>query len=373
MTIEFVDAVRSASKARIALCGPSGSGKTYTALTLATRLSDNVAVIDTERGRAQLYVGINGWKFKTFVPQTFAPAALTEALAVADAAGIGCIVVDSLTHYWSGVDGMLEQVDKKGKSGGNFGGWKEMRPDERRMIDALAQFSGHVIVTMRVKTEYVVEDNANGKKAPRKIGLKPDQREGIDYEFDVVADLDPDNTLSVSKTRIPSLAQAVISKPGPELADQILSFLEEGDTLPTASEYQNQAQVCETREELLKLYTEVKAASMAGAPVLGIAGEPTVLGDYIVAVGQAMTKPVVAAVADVPATKAGTDATAKLITQIKTLSQALKLDPAAVAQHFKAKHGKDLKAGTEAELMTFRAELQKNGIPAPVSPVRAAA
>lgn len=290
MTIEFVDAVRSASKARIALCGPSGSGKTYTALTLATRFSDKVAVIDTERGRAQLYVGINGWKFKHAAPHSFSPASLVEALSVADGAGIGCVIVDSLTHYWSGVDGMLEQVDRKGKAGNQFGGWKEMRPDERRMIDALAQFSGHVIVTLRVKTEYVIEDNERGKKVPRKIGLKPDQREGIDYEFDVVADLDPDNTLTVSKTRIPSLAQAVISKPGVELADQILSFLEAGDSIPTAAEYQERAIACESKDELLSLYKEIRTASMAGAPVLGIDGVPTVLGEYIVALGHAMAQ-----------------------------------------------------------------------------------
>lgn len=71
MTVEFVKATRAAVKARIALAGPSGSGKTYTALTLATRLSDSVGVIDTERGRASLYEGINGWKFLTLNPQSF--------------------------------------------------------------------------------------------------------------------------------------------------------------------------------------------------------------------------------------------------------------------------------------------------------------
>lgn len=285
MTMEFVDATRSASKARIALCGPSGSGKTYTGLMLAHRLSDSVGVIDTERGRAQLYVGLNGWKFKHTSPQSFSPASLTEGLAVADAAGIGCLLIDSLSHYWMGVDGMLEQVDRKGRNGNNFGGWKEMRPDERRMLDAISQYSGHVIVTLRVKTEYVIEENERGKKVPRKVGLKPEQREGMDYEFDVVADLDHDNTLTVTKTRIPSLAQAVVNKPGPEIAEQILSFLEQGDTLPTAHEYQQRAAECDSIEQLRDLHVEVTRAGMAGAPVIHLTtGEPTVLGDYIKAV-----------------------------------------------------------------------------------------
>ena len=79
------------------------------------------------------------------------------------------------------------------------------------------------------------------------------------------------------------------------------------------------------------------------------------------------------AVADAPATEAGTTATDKILTQIQTLAKAMQAPKDAVERHFKAKHGKALTAGTEAELMTFRAEMQKNGIPAPVSPVRAVA
>jgi hypothetical protein len=281
MTIEFVQATRSSSKARIALCGPSGSGKTYTALTLATRLSDNVAVIDTERGRAQLYVGVNGWQFMRLNPQAFSPQSLTESLAVAAGHGFGCIVVDSLSHYWMGVDGMLEQVDKKGRNGNNFGGWKEMRPDERRMIDALASFPGHVIVTLRVKTEFVIEENERGKKVPRKVGMKPEQREGIEYEFDLVADLDFDNTMTVSKTRIPAFAQAVIPKPGPDVAEKITEFLEQGDVLPTVAEYLDQAVACDTVPGLKQLFEEVRSAGLAGAPCMDGDGLPTVLGDFI--------------------------------------------------------------------------------------------
>jgi hypothetical protein len=156
-----------------------------------------------------------------------------------------------------------------------------MRPDERRMLDALASYPGHVIVTLRVKTEYVIEENERGKKVPRKVGLKPEQREGIDYEFDVVADLDHDNTLSVSKTRIPALAQAVISKPGPELADQITEFLEQGDVLPTIAEYQERATSLDTVNDLKALFGEVSSAGLAGAPCLGVEGKPTILGDFI--------------------------------------------------------------------------------------------
>lgn len=288
MTIEFVKATRAAVKARIALAGPSGSGKTYTALTLATRLSDSVGVVDTERGRASLYEGINGWEFLTLNPQSFSPSSLTEALAVAAAAEIGCIVVDSLSHYWMGVDGMLEQADRRAKGGNSFSGWKEVRPDERRMLDALASYPGHVIVTLRTKTEYVIEENERGKKVPRKIGMKPEQREGIEYEFDLVGDLDLDNVLSVSKTRIPSLAQAVVPKPGPELADTINDWLSDGESVMGPMEYREQALKAGTAAELRALWEKVRKLGIAGAPVMDQHGVATVLGDMIGDLGQTM-------------------------------------------------------------------------------------
>jgi hypothetical protein len=281
VTIEFVPATRASSKARIALCGPSGSGKTYTGLALATRLSDSVGVVDTERGRASLYVGVNGWQFQRLNPQTFSPQSLTESLAVAAGEGFGCVLVDSWSHYWIGVDGMLEQVDKRAKGGNNFSGWKEAGPDERRMLDALVSFPGHVIVTLRVKTEYVIEENERGKKVPRKVGLKPIQRDGMEYEFDVVGDLDYDNVLTVSKSRIPALSRAVIPQPGPELADTIREWLEQGDDAPDANHYRDRALVLDDVAELKELFDMVTAAGLVGAPVLTADGSPTVLGDFI--------------------------------------------------------------------------------------------
>lgn len=286
MSIEFTPATRASSKARIALVGPSGAGKTYTALALATTLADEVAVIDTERGRASLYAGVNGWSFATFNPRSFSPLSLTEALAVAGGR-FGCVVVDSLSHYWMGVDGMLEQADKRAKGGNSFSGWKEARPDERRMLDALASYPGHVIVTLRTKTEYVIEEDDRGKKAPRKVGTKPEQREGVEYEFDLVGDLDLDNTLTVSKSRIPALSHSVVPHPGPELAETIREWLEDGEDAPDALSYRERAFGLDGRDELLALYREAERAGLLGAAVLGEDDKPTTLGALITARGSA--------------------------------------------------------------------------------------
>lgn len=281
MTLAFKPATREASYARIALSGPSGAGKTYTALTLAHALADKVAVIDTERGSASKYVGLNGWQFDTVQPDSFAPKSLVELLGAAAGADYGCIVVDSLSHYWMGVDGMLEQADRHAVRGNTFAGWKEVRPDERRMIDALVSYPGHVIVTMRSKTEYVIEENERGKKTPRKVGMKPEQREGIEYEFDVVGDMDHDNTLTVVKSRIHTLAKAVVPMPGEDFATQIKDWLSDGVKVPTVAEYRKRALGMDSVDELKALFDEVSGHKLASSPCVDGDGNPTVLGDLI--------------------------------------------------------------------------------------------
>ncbi|ADU15941.1 AAA ATPase [Mycobacterium phage Taj] len=290
MSLSFKPATREASYARIALSGPSGSGKTYTALALGTALADKVAVIDTERGSASKYVGLNGWQFDTVQPDSFSPMSLVELLGLAAGGEYGCVIVDSLSHYWMGVDGMLEQADRHAVRGNTFAGWKEVRPDERRMIDALVSYPGHVIVTMRSKTEYVIEENERGKKTPRKVGMKPEQRDGIEYEFDVVGDLDHDNTLTVVKSRIHTLAKAVVAMPGEEFAHQIRDWLSDGARVPTVAEYRKQALAASTREELKALYDEVSGHKLTVAPTIDRDGNSTLLGDMITDLAREMKR-----------------------------------------------------------------------------------
>lgn len=281
MTV-FQPATRAQSKARIALSGPSGSGKTYTALAIAHGLGEKIAVVDSERGSASKYVGVNGWAFNTVSPETFAPSSLTELLGTAAAEGHDVVVIDSMSHYWMGVDGMLEQVDRHSRGGGNFGGWKEERPHERRMIDALIAYPGHVIVTMRVKTEYVIEKDDRGKSVPRKVGLKPEQREGIEYEFDLVGDLDLDNTLSVSKSRIPDLTRAVIERPGTDLADRINTWLTVGESVADAKDVRDEVLADDvTLDRIRELGFYVRKAGIANASVTNATGIVVPLVDLL--------------------------------------------------------------------------------------------
>lgn len=227
--LTFSKATKKAAKGRIALDGPSGSGKTYTALTIATTLGERIAVIDTEHGSASKYADLFG--FDTLGLHRYSPQILIDALSAAGAAAYDVVVIDSLSHFWMGTDGMLEQVDKAAKRSGGHGmsGWKEMRPVERQMVEALLAYPGHVICTLRVKTDWVEGENARGKRQMMKVGTKAEQREGLEYEFDLVASMDLSNELTVVKSRCPALAGEIVTRPGRDFAEVFKAWLDDGE------------------------------------------------------------------------------------------------------------------------------------------------
>jgi hypothetical protein len=154
---------------------------------------------------------------------------------------------------------------------------------ERAMFDALLAYPGHVIVTMRAKTEYVVETDERGRKVPRKVGLKPDQRDGIEYEFDIVGDLDHENTLMLSKSRAAPLSGLVIRKPDARFAEAILDWLNAGEPAPSVPDYVAAATAPDaTYDELRALYDEVARRNWLDAAVLDSDGKTTTLGNLIV-------------------------------------------------------------------------------------------
>lgn len=314
----FEDATKAGAKARLALAGPSGSGKTYTALTIATAWGGTIGVIDTERGSASKYAknpatGKGLFNFKRLNMTRYDPRDLPKALAAAAAAGCDTVIIDSLSKFWSGDGGMLEQVDNAAKrsfNGNSFAGWKEARPYESAMIEAMLAFPGHVIVTMRVKTAYEVVENERGRKTPTKIGLAPIQREGIEYEFDVVGDLDLSNTLMISKTRCPELAGRSFLRPGTDVAGIIADWLEDGEPAATALDYRAVAlDPRSTVEDIRGAGRAARAAGLLGAAVTDHTGDPMSLDQLLrSAIASAEARELMAAQQDKQAEAPQTDA-----------------------------------------------------------------
>ena len=240
MSSLFTKATKAEAKARIAVTGPSGSGKTYSSLMWAKVLAEGgkIAVIDTERDSAKLYA--DRFDFDSLsMSAPYHPDRLVEALKVAEAEGYTCVVIDSLTHFWNGQGGILEIVDQAGavNKGNAFSGWKVATPIQQRMVDAILAFDGHIITTMRSKTEYSLEKNEYGKISPKKVGLAPQQRDGIEYEYTLVLEMDTDHRTIIGKTRCEVLADKVFpASAATEGATTFLNWLKSGDPTITATE-----------------------------------------------------------------------------------------------------------------------------------------
>lgn len=229
----FNRATKTKAKLRLALAGPAGSGKTYTALKIAEVLAEGgkIAVIDTENASASKYADLFEFDSADLTVQTgFSPERYLELLHGAEADGYAVIVIDSLSHEWAGQDGILQSVDQAAAqvSGNKFVAWGRVTPRHDKLVRAIVESSAHIICTLRAKMEYVQEKNDRGRTEIRAVGMKPIQRDELEYEFDVYGLLDQDNRLIVRKSRCPALSGAVVDKPGKDVGDLLMGWLNNG-------------------------------------------------------------------------------------------------------------------------------------------------
>lgn len=254
----FKKATKTQSRLRLALVGPSGSGKTYSALTIATQLShllpdadrSGIAVIDSEHGSASKYAG--EFDFDTCNLTSFSPDDYSRAITAAS--NYAVLVIDSLSHAWMGKNGTLEQVDriaKRSQSNNTFAAWRDVTPMHNRLVETMLACPNHLIVTMRSKTEYVIETNDKGRSIPRKVGLAPIQRDGLEYEFDVCGELNLDHELIISKSRCSALSGQVIAKPGEQIASILNEWLSDGAFAPQPID--RDALLGQTEQEMARL------------------------------------------------------------------------------------------------------------------------
>jgi hypothetical protein len=239
--MQIRQAVRQKIWLKVAITGATGSGKTYGAIGLAKGLTDDgrICVIDTENGSASFYAGESDdpgqWTFDTIVIESpFTPAKYEEAIFAAIDAGYKAIVVDSLTHVWAASGGVMDQKSKMDKSGrGNsFTNWNEFKQIHNRFVEALLQSKVHVIATMRSKMDYVLEKDESGRVTPRKVGLAPVMRDGIEYEFTTIFDVNYEHKTEALKDRTGLFVAKGFFQITEETGQQIADWLSGGVDVP---------------------------------------------------------------------------------------------------------------------------------------------
>lgn len=234
----FVKAVKEQVKLRLAVDGLAGTGKTYSCLaiahTLATLIRESkqgdgrIAVIDSERGSARLYA--DKFDFDVCELDNFSPLAYVETIKEAEGAGYDIIIADSISHAWAGKNGALEQKDNAAERGGNsWTAWRSVTPKHNALVDAMLQCRAHFMATMRQKMEYV-QDTVNGKTEIKRVGLAAVQREGMEYEFTLVGDIDHSHTMKIAKTRCDGVIDIgdQFERPGEVFARRVWGWMMSG-------------------------------------------------------------------------------------------------------------------------------------------------
>jgi hypothetical protein len=215
---------------------------------LAKGIGGSIAVLDTERDSASLYASsvslpdgrvVQPPEFDALsMSSPYTPERYIEAIRAAEAAGYTTLVIDSITHEWSGVGGCLELVDEIARAryrGNSWSAWNDVTPRHRALLDAILQSGLHMIVTIRSKTETAQQEGQNGKKSVVKLGLKAEQRDGFEYEMTSVLDLTHDGHYAAATKDRTGLLMGrdpfVITE---ATGRQLLEWLESGeDSVPT--------------------------------------------------------------------------------------------------------------------------------------------
>jgi hypothetical protein len=221
--LQRVQATKKSARLKAALYGPSGSGKTFTALRVATGLANGgpITVIDTEHESSTLYA--DKFDFGIIALHDHSIESYIEAIYMSE----GVLVIDSLTHAWQDLRSDVDKLANTKFRGNSWSAWSEGTPRHRALIDAMLAYPGHLIATMRTKTEWHTSAE-NGKTKIQRVGLAPEQRAGMEYEFSVVIELSVEHYATVVKDRSDKFQDQIIHKPGESFGRELREWLQTG-------------------------------------------------------------------------------------------------------------------------------------------------
>lgn len=206
-----------------------------------------ICIIDSENESGSLYVGsrIGGTQVGEYLTinlePPFSAQRYLEAITLAEENQVEFLIIDSLSHAWSGEGGLLDfQAKVSQRTGNSYTAWREVTPWHNKLVDKILQCNMHVAITLRTKTEYVIEENEKGKKTPRKIGMAPVFRDGIEFETTVFFELAQDHTACATKDRT-GLFDGRYFIISPESGAQIYEWLQQSRPEEATDDHTTQA------------------------------------------------------------------------------------------------------------------------------------
>lgn len=286
--MEIKKAVKKKQKLRVALTGVSGSGKTKSSLILAFSMGcKKICVIDTERGSASLYSG-KDCGFQEYdvleLDPPYSSDRYIQAITLAENGGYDCIIIDSLSHEWSMEGGCLSAVSNissSSRSGNSYTAWNKVTPKHDMLISKIVTSKCHIIATMRSKTAYDKTIDEKGKMKPVKIGVAPIQREGVEFEFTNVFELDLNHNFICTKDRTGLFNNIDIPIPFDEqVGKKMVDWLNDGQEKEGNVKYRENNQIGNDsynidskKQEIIDMYADMIGAAKDDEELSEIGGK----------------------------------------------------------------------------------------------------
>jgi len=241
---------RQHASMKMALQGPSGSGKSYSALLIAYGICNDwskIAVIDTENKSADLYAHLGNYNVLA-MDSPYATEKYIQAIDICEKEGMQVIIIDSISHAWEYLLDFHANL-----TGNSFQNWNKVNPRQKDFIDKMLQSPCHIIATMRVKQDYVLNQTKEGKYVPEKVGLKSVMRDGIDYEFTILFEIDIKHNAIASKDR----TGLFINRPDFRISiDTGKEISQWCSAAISADSIRSQIQAAKSIEELTRIYNQ---------------------------------------------------------------------------------------------------------------------
>lgn len=272
MSSKFKKAVRPVIWVKALLSSPSGGGKSYGALRLASGIKkgikestgkdSKIAFIGSESQRDLIYA--NEFDYDILqLEAPFSPESYVDAINDAIAEGYEILVIDSLTHEWSGTGGALDLHSKI--PGNSYTAWSRITPRHNQFLDAIIESPVHVIATVRGKDEVILEE-VNGKQIPKKVGLGYDQRNNLEYLFTVSFNIDRDTHIASEFKDNTHLFEDKPRKLTEKDGEALYKWASEGDDSEIIKRAKELADSKEAGKQLMKEAEQEEAKELEKSP-----------------------------------------------------------------------------------------------------------
>ena len=214
--MELKPATRTSVKPIICFYSESGCGKTYSALLLARGFvgpTGKIGMIDTESGRGSLYADvIQGGYDVLQLQEPFSPARAIEAMQAVEKSGAQIGIIDSGSHFWEGLGGVLDMAAENEVKSGKPGlhNWRVPKMEHAKFMLKMLQSSIPWIVCLRAKYKTKQAKNAQGRtEIVKDDHTSPIQAEDFIYESTCHGEIMPDHSFRLTKCSHPSLRQCM--------------------------------------------------------------------------------------------------------------------------------------------------------------------